>query len=227
MDSDRASAELGSVEHDIVSSRADRTGIAVDGVILLHGHGEGMMHRVISSVLLAVLEQREFVIHRKLNFVLSISPMRRATSHRSAPRESNTTLFFAATMRRRSPSPVPVISVIAFSSSSVRNLAKEDDTASAACLYHASPRAPYVLTYSTSESISLREGCAAGHVDCAHASALGDRILEHGERRIAHGVRYVISSRANLVSGLSGPAVALHSLVPRSYVRTVSHAAYA
>ena len=60
VNSDRTAAKLGTVQNDVVCLGADSAGIAVQILqVLIHGRGKGMVHRVESSVLLAVLEKWE------------------------------------------------------------------------------------------------------------------------------------------------------------------------
>ena len=60
MDSDGAAADLRAVQHQVVGASLDRTGISLQLVkVFFTGRGEGVVHRLVTVLLVVVLEHRK------------------------------------------------------------------------------------------------------------------------------------------------------------------------
>src|SRR5699024_6009974 len=104
MDSDGTSADLVAVKNNVVGLGPDAAGIGIDLVpVLLHRHGEGMMHGHKTVFLIDHSSRGNSVIQTNLNSFLSRSPSSSARCRRRAPSTFQTILFLSAAKSSRSP----------------------------------------------------------------------------------------------------------------------------
>ena len=71
MDTDRTSAHLNTVQHDIISLGAHTSRIRINILyILIHGHGKWMVHGHIAVFLFRIFKQRELSYPKELKVIL-------------------------------------------------------------------------------------------------------------------------------------------------------------
>ena len=221
---DRAAAQLGTVEHEVVVLRGDRERVAVEQRFLAgSGAVNGWCENVISPVSSSRSNSGKPSTQQNANFFGSRRPSRSPISRRSRPATSEAAPEVSPTNRIASPSCAPVRSRSFAASASSTKRAIEPFTPSAANDTYARPFAPNDLASSVTASKSRRDSDAPpGQRKRDHAVRVILREPgEQPERAAAEQSATSTNSSSKRRSGLSEPKRRIAS----AYVRRGSGSA--